>query len=83
MSRASPEQTLSRAEWVPNPARPDGRAIHYGDFARQRVHSPPFMGVRNPARPGGGAIDYGNFGCRSRSRTPTPSDHAKRRSIGK
>ena len=65
-------------EWVPNPAQPDGRAIHYGDYARQRANSPPFVGVRNPARPGGGAIDYGNFGCRSLGRTPPPSDRSNR-----
>ena len=65
-------------ECIPNPARPDGRAIHYGDFSRQRSSSPPFVGVRNPARPGGGAIDYGSFGCKSRSRTPPPSDRTNR-----
>ena len=68
-----PERIVA-TEYVPNPARPDGRAIHYGYFSRQPFYT-TFVGVRNPARPGGGAIDYGNFGgcrCRSRSRTPPP-----------
>ena len=75
-------ERVSEHVGVPNPARPDGRAIHYGENFTHQSFSIPFVGVRNPARPGGGAIDYGNFGgcrCRSRSRTPPPpSGHVDR-----
>ena len=47
-----PERIVA-TEYVPNPARPDGRAIHYGDFSRQPFYT-TFVGVRNPARPGEG-----------------------------